>query len=122
MPVDAPVTIAKDRVLDISISCRSAFEPNPCFPISFRRPQGTDFLPGICLARCGKGALDESAALARQERQSMRQRAGSQNRTWPRRHHQARRLGQLRSDRHLFDGGMPSMEKGDALGHETMGE
>jgi hypothetical protein len=29
-------------------------EPNPCFSISFRGPQGTDFLPGICLARCGK--------------------------------------------------------------------
>ena len=26
------------------------------------------------------------------------------------------------SDLHLFDGVMPSMEKGDVLGHETMGE
>src|SRR4051794_14746590 len=26
------------------------------------------------------------------------------------------------SDIHLFDGIMPSMEKGDVLGHETMGE
>lgn len=26
------------------------------------------------------------------------------------------------SDLHLFDGIMPSMEKGDVLGHETMGE
>ena len=26
------------------------------------------------------------------------------------------------SDLHLFDGVMPTMEKGDVLGHETMGE
>jgi len=77
---------------------------------------------GLCFGRPSLGDFDESANLAWQERHPLRDRAGSEIQDGRDAIIKVTACAICGSDLHLFDGVMPSMEKGDVLGHETMGE
>src|ERR1700755_2436566 len=119
MPVEAPVTIANFPVM-------GALRVKLCPGNSVT---GDPFLEEHNGARkiCSRreqlsGGWDEGADLERQERHSLRERPRSQDRAGRDAIIKVTACAICGSDLHLFDGIMPGMEKGDVLGHETMGE
>ncbi|MDB5091863.1 MAG: Alcohol dehydrogenase GroES domain protein, partial [Mucilaginibacter sp.] len=124
MPVDAPVTIAKGRVADKPslLWCYSS-NPNPCFPLSFRGTKEPISLPEFVRTQFAVRRF-RMKALTWHGKNDIRCDTvpDPKIQDGPDAIIKVTACAICGSDLHLFDGVMPSMEKGDVLGHETMGE